>query len=146
MEAQGNHTDFTRIESGEGLPPHALYCFLTVDIHESASSGHRRAGEPTPISTGRQPVRAEAMAQQLLACQPQHSLEQAERTMRNAWVRRLPVVDDRGALIGMLSLADIAREAAAEQSQAKRQVTEVNDTLAAICAAGQLLGAFRAAV
>jgi CBS-domain-containing membrane protein len=90
----------------------------------------------------------EAMAQQLLACQPQHSLEQAERTMRNARVRRLPVVDDRGALIGMLSLADIAREAVAEQSQAQRQVTEleVNDTLAAICGTGQSSGTFRAAV
>jgi CBS domain-containing protein len=90
----------------------------------------------------------EAMAQQLLACQPQHSLEQAERTMRNARVRRLPVIDDRGALIGMLSLADIAREAAAERSQAKRQVTEVevNNTLAAICGAGQSLGTLRAAL
>jgi CBS-domain-containing membrane protein len=84
-----------------------------------------------------------AMAQQLLACQPQHSLEQAERAMRNARVRRLPVIDDQGNLIGMLSLADIAREAAAEQSQSKREVTEleVNDTLAAICSAGQSTGA-----
>jgi len=90
----------------------------------------------------------DAMAQQLLSCQPQHSLEQAARAMRDARVRRLPVVNDQGALIGMLSLADIAREAAAEQSQPKREVTEfeVNDTLAAICSTGQSLGASRASL
>jgi CBS-domain-containing membrane protein len=88
----------------------------------------------------------DAMARQLLACQPQHSLEQAAKAMRDARVRRLPVVDDQGALIGMLSLADIAREAAAEQSQPHREVTEleVNDTLAAICSTGQSFRAPRA--
>lgn len=86
----------------------------------------------------------DAMAQELLACQPQHSLEQAERAMRGARVRRLPVIDDRGTLIGMLSLADIAREAAAERGQSKREVTEleVNDTLVAICSVDRSTDAF----
>jgi CBS domain-containing protein len=77
----------------------------------------------------------DAMARQLLACRPQDSLKQAEQAMRDARIRRLPVLDDQGALLGMLSLADLAREAAREQTQAHRAVTEVevNDTLAAIC-------------
>jgi len=55
--------------------------------------------------------------------------------MRDARIRRLPVLDDQGALLGILSLADLAREAAREQTRAYREVTEVevNDTLAAIC-------------
>jgi CBS domain-containing protein len=71
----------------------------------------------------------------LHACQPSDSLTEAERVMREARVRRLPVVDPSGALIGMLSLADIAREASREQTLEHREVTEleVNDTLAAIC-------------
>jgi CBS domain-containing protein len=90
----------------------------------------------------------DAMAQRLLACRPQHSLEEAARTMRDARVRRLPVVDDQGALIGMLSLADIAREAAAEHSQPKREISEVevNDTLAAICDTGRSFSASRASL
>jgi len=77
----------------------------------------------------------QSMAKQPLACQAQHSLEQAEHAMRNARVRRLPVIDDQGTLVGILSLADIAREATAEQSLSSRKVTEVevNDTLAYIC-------------
>jgi CBS domain-containing protein len=78
---------------------------------------------------------SDAMARQVLACRPQDSLRQAEQAMRDARIRRLPVLDDQGALLGMLSLADLARQAAREQTQAHREVTEVevNDTLAAIC-------------
>ena len=57
--------------------------------------------------------------------------------MREAQIRRLPVVDDEGRLIGMISLADLAREAARERtSQSPRLTeTEIGDTLAAICKA-----------
>jgi CBS domain-containing protein len=77
----------------------------------------------------------DAMARQLLACRPEDSLREAEQAMRDARIRRLPVLDDQGALLGILSLADLAREAARQQTRAQREVTEVevNDTLAAIC-------------
>jgi CBS domain-containing protein len=78
---------------------------------------------------------SDAMARQVLACRPQDSLAQAEKAMRDARIRRLPVLDDQGSLIGMLSLADLAREAVREQTQTPRELTEVevSDTLAAIC-------------
>ncbi|HVW70006.1 MAG TPA: CBS domain-containing protein [Steroidobacteraceae bacterium] len=78
----------------------------------------------------------DSMARQLVTCQATQPLTRAESTMKSARIRRLPVVDDEGALIGMLSLADFAREAAAQQSQTgQRAITEVevNDTLACIC-------------
>lgn len=65
--------------------------------------------------------------------------------MQEARIRRLPVVDDKGALLGMISLADLAREAARERSSPRKEITEteVGDTLAAICesAAPQTLAA-----
>lgn len=78
---------------------------------------------------------SEAMAKQLLACKASDSLANVEKTMREARIRRLPVVDDQGALIGIIGLADLAREAARERTAAKQEVTEseVGDTLAAIC-------------
>jgi len=78
---------------------------------------------------------SDAMARRLLACRPQDTLAEAEKAMRDARIRRLPVLDDQGSLIGMLSLADLAREAMREQSQPGRDLTEaeVNGTLAAIC-------------
>ncbi len=78
---------------------------------------------------------SDAMARQLVAVRPNDSLSDAERVMQDARIRRLPVIDSRGALVGMLSLSDISREAAREQTSSRRRVTdsEVNETLAAIC-------------
>jgi CBS-domain-containing membrane protein len=55
--------------------------------------------------------------------------------MREARIRRLPVVDGQGALVGMISLADLAQEAARERAATTQEITEgdVGDTLAAIC-------------
>jgi CBS-domain-containing membrane protein len=78
---------------------------------------------------------SEAMARQVISIRPNDSIAAAERAMQDAQVRRLPVINERGSLVGILSLSDIAREAAREQTSPRRRVTgaEVNDTLAAIC-------------
>jgi CBS domain-containing protein len=78
---------------------------------------------------------ADAMAKDVLACRAKDSLELAETMMREAHTRRLPVIDEKGSLIGMISLADLAREAARERTESRREITarEVCDTLAAIC-------------
>jgi CBS domain-containing protein len=76
-----------------------------------------------------------AMAKQVVTCKPGDALADAEKTLREARVRRLPVVDDQGALVGIISLADITREAARERTIGTRDVSdsEVRETLYAIC-------------
>jgi CBS domain-containing protein len=78
---------------------------------------------------------SDAMARQVQVCHPAESLADAENRMRQARIRRLPVVDEHDALVGMISLADLAQEAVRERSAAAPEVTEteVGDTLAAIC-------------
>jgi len=86
----------------------------------------------------------DAMSRELLVCRPGDSLADVEKTLRKARIRRLPVVSEQGTLIGMIALADLAREAARESTAAKQEITEteVGDTLAAICQpAGQRLAA-----
>jgi len=80
---------------------------------------------------------SEAMARNLRTCRPTDSIDDAEKIMREAQIRRLPVVDSDGRLMGMISLADLAREAARERATTAAEITEteVGDTLAAICAA-----------
>jgi CBS domain-containing protein len=80
---------------------------------------------------------SEAMARNPRTCRPTDGIEDAEKIMREAQIRRLPVVDDDGRLIGMISLADLAREAARERARPSPRVTdtEIGDTLAAICTA-----------
>jgi CBS domain-containing protein len=87
---------------------------------------------------------SDAMARQLLTCHARDSLSAAESTMRRARVRRLPVINDRGGLIGIIALADLAREAVREHGATNKSVSEshVGDTLAAICrSTGQQLAA-----
>jgi CBS domain-containing protein len=76
----------------------------------------------------------QAMSKGVRACRPGDPLDEAEALMRRFQVRRLPVVDDAGHLLGVLSLADVA-EAAASGRGGRRGVAEaeVAETLEAIC-------------
>jgi CBS domain-containing protein len=76
-----------------------------------------------------------AMSKQVYSCKPEDTLTAAEESMRAKQIRRLPVTDADGLLVGIVSLNDIAREAQHERSQAKREITtdEVGVTLAAVC-------------
>ncbi|MDE2294232.1 MAG: CBS domain-containing protein [Gammaproteobacteria bacterium] len=78
---------------------------------------------------------ADAMSKRIVSCSPADPVDRAETLMREAQIRRLPVLDETGALVGMITLADIAREAARERMRTAQDVTanEVGDTLAAIC-------------
>jgi CBS domain-containing protein len=51
----------------------------------------------------------EAMSQNLAHCSEDDSISRAEAIMQSNQVRRLPVLDGEQRLIGILSLADIAR-------------------------------------
>jgi CBS domain-containing protein len=77
-----------------------------------------------------------AMSRGLFTCSPDDELGRAEEIMRANQVRRLPVVDAQGVLVGLLSLGDVARYVrqhsprTANGSMAQQRVA---DTLAAIC-------------
>lgn len=55
---------------------------------------------------------AEAMTREPHCVHPDERIEDAERTMRAWQVRRVPVVDAGGLLVGVLSIDDLARAAA----------------------------------
>lgn len=54
---------------------------------------------------------SDAMSQGLVSCSPTDSIETAEGIMRSRKVRRLPVLDAEGKMVGLLSVTDIARVA-----------------------------------
>src|SRR5579863_2881296 len=76
---------------------------------------------------------ASVMSRQVHVCSPGQSVAKAEEVMRLDRVRRTPVIDDRGALLGILSLGDLAREAVAQKRRrhGERLDEEVTTTLAA---------------
>lgn len=88
---------------------------------------------------------SEAMVRLVQVCRPSDSLSEAGRLMCEFRVRRLPVVNESGALIGLIALADLAREAQREQSLQSRRITsnDVGVTLASICQRAQPTSAVR---
>ena len=52
---------------------------------------------------------AEVMSHDVCTCGPETDVNEAEERMRSWRVRRLPVVNNHGSLVGMLSLGDLAQ-------------------------------------
>lgn len=52
---------------------------------------------------------ASVMSQNVCTCSPDADLTDAERLMQQKQIRRVPVVDGNGCLVGVLSLSDVAR-------------------------------------
>ena len=76
----------------------------------------------------------DVMSRQVVSCDVADPIETAEATMRTQKVRRLPVLDAEGRLVGIVSLNDLARRAARERGRhADRLALDVAATLAGIC-------------
>ncbi len=77
------------------------------------------------------------MSKEVHTCSPEDDLTVAELIMESKQVRRLPVIDDEGRLVGLLSLNDIARRSAQEEGKKRAlkglKPAEVAHTLAGIC-------------
>ena len=78
---------------------------------------------------------SQAMSRNVFTCKPGDSVAAAETCLRTHQVRRLPVVDEEGHVMGVLSLNDIACEAQRErEGKGKRHITadEIAATLGAV--------------
>ena len=85
------------------------------DLCMAAYTQGKPLGE-IPVST--------AMARDVFGCRPQDSIESVEHLMRDKHIRRVPVIDAEGRLVGLISLNDIVRDAAARgRNSSDRQLT-----------------------
>jgi CBS domain-containing protein len=77
---------------------------------------------------------ADSMSRELFSCSPDDNVSVAERLMQSRQIRRLPVIDKEGHLVGILSLADIVRGTErAGRGVSDVSSNEVASTLATIC-------------
>ena len=67
---------------------------------------------------------ASAASQQIYSCRASDSIAVALKVMQTNQVHRLPVVDQDEQLVGMLSLADLAREAQHEHGTKPLHITD----------------------
>jgi CBS domain-containing protein len=76
----------------------------------------------------------EAMQAPVFCCGEEDSRAAIHATMRRHQVRRIPVTDRDGRLVGIVSLNDLVLDAAAAESGVRTQrISEVVETLSAIC-------------
>jgi len=94
------------------------------DICMAAATRHARPSELRA---------ADAMSHEVFSCTPEEDVETALRTMAQHRVRRLPVVDGDGSLVGILSLNDLALASARRKSGGPSR-DAVMSTLQKICA------------
>lgn len=63
------------------------------------------------VAEGRDPARTDAgavMTREIFSCRPDDNVEEAISTMQRQQIRRIPVVDDNGHIVGIIAQADIA--------------------------------------
>jgi CBS domain-containing protein len=70
-----------------------------------------------------------AMAREVRSCRPEDSMQTALGILRANQLHRLPVVDRHDHLVGMLSLADIAREATREHGRRRPALADTDVAL-----------------
>jgi CBS domain-containing protein len=80
------------------------------------------------VAEGRDPLSTkveEIASQNLVTVDPQQDLDEALRLMAQHQVRRLPVVEEDGKLVGIVAQADVARHADAERTgEVVEQISE----------------------
>jgi len=79
------------------------------------------------VAEGRNPEQvkvADVASKQVVTIDPQQDLDEALRIMAKHQVRRLPVVEEDGKLVGVVAQADIAREG--DDKQTGKLVEEIS--------------------
>ena len=73
-----------------------------------------------------------SMSRTLVACSPDDHIGTVEEMMRDRQIRRVPVADAAGVLVGMISLGDIARYLRSRSAQSPATAAQFVETMAAI--------------
>ena len=58
----------------------------------------------------------EVMTRSVIVCRPDDPIDKVRSIMKNQYVRQLPVVDDEGSVIGIVSLGDVSAHLIAEEA------------------------------
>jgi CBS domain-containing protein len=71
-------------------------------------------------------VRDVMSTKRLATCRPDEDVDVVMETMANEQVRRIPIVDERGSLVGIVAQADIVRKAGNDR-KAERTVERISE-------------------
>jgi CBS domain-containing protein len=75
---------------------------------------------------GNTTVRDVMSSDRIATCRPDEDLDRAMETMAREQVRRIPIVDERGSLVGIVAQADVVRKAA-NDDKAEETVERISE-------------------
>jgi CBS domain-containing protein len=71
-------------------------------------------------------VRDVMSSNRIATCRPEEDIDRAMETMAKEQVRRIPIVDERGALVGIVAQADVVRKAENDR-KAEKTVERISE-------------------
>ena len=118
-EVQSIHPEATAYEAAVRMNDHRIGCLAV--LHEGRLGGiiSERDIMRGVVVQGRDPAQTpvrEVMTPEVVCCQQHTPLDEARSVMKNRRIRHLPVLDDEGRLLGMISIGDLnAHEATTQE-------------------------------
>lgn len=75
---------------------------------------------------GNTTVREVMSSQRIATCRPDEDLDRVMDTMAREQVRRIPIVDERGSLVGIVAQADVVRKASNDR-KAEQTIERISE-------------------
>ena len=104
------HPDATALEGAQAMNEHKIGALLVIDEDRIVGMFTERDILHRIVAEERSPSLthvAEVMTTEVVCCKPQTTIEEARGAMKNRRIRHLPVVNDDGRLLGLISIGDL---------------------------------------
>jgi len=114
------HPDATVLEAAEKMNEHKVGSLVVIDHDHVAGMFTERDVLRRVVGERRDPATtlvAEVMTSEVVCCRPDSGIDEVRTAMKNRRIRHLPVVDDDGNLLGLISIGDINAYQATTQEQ-----------------------------
>lgn len=103
-------TGATVLEAAQLMNEHKIGAAVVTDGDRVAGMFSERDVLRRVVGEQRDPVQTrvgEVMTAEVVCCRPETSIEEARSAMRNRRIRHLPVVNQEGRLLGLISIGDL---------------------------------------
>jgi len=104
------HPEATALEAAVLMNQHRVGSLLVMDGDRIVGMFTERDILQRIVAEERQPSRsrvADVMTTELICCRLETTIEEARSAMKNRRIRHMPVVDDDGRLLGLISIGDL---------------------------------------
>jgi CBS domain-containing protein len=112
--------DATVLQAAMLMTEHKIGALVVLDREQIAGMFSERDVLQRVVGEQRDPTRTtvgEVMTAEVACCTPETTIEEARLAMKDRRIRHIPVVDNNGKLIGLISIGDLNAFEAASQEQ-----------------------------